>query len=237
MTWVAARIPFGFRVLLAIRPILRFRKTVVVTRSDDVREVFLNDHAFRVPWARKRGIIPAGSPFIPAMDDPPVYRQDTAALMKVVRPADIAQRLAPAVEQLAEQIVAQANGDLEVVDSLVRRVTFEVLGSYFGIPNPPDGDMRVWATRLFEFQFFDAANDPALRAEVDLLAPRLRAHVQGLIDARHASGVNQDDVLRRSLADQPAATARFTDDWIRAALISFAVGGPPPPPVVGPQPP
>ncbi len=28
MTWVATRIPFGFRVLRAIRPILRFRNTV-----------------------------------------------------------------------------------------------------------------------------------------------------------------------------------------------------------------
>jgi cytochrome P450 len=236
MTWVAARIPFGFRVLRAIRPILRFRNTVVVTRYDDVREVFLNDQAFRVPWARKVGIITGGFPFILGMDDTPVYRDDTAALMKVVRPADIAQRLAPAVEQLAGQIVAQANGDLEVVDSLVRRVTFEVLGSYFGIPDPPDGDMRVWATRLFEFQFVDAADDPKLRAEVDVLAPRLQAHVQGLIEARRASGVKQDDVLGRCLEEQAAGNDRFKDDWwIRVALMSFAVGGPPQPPMVVPQ--
>ena len=236
MTWVAARIPFGFRVLRAIRPILRFRNTVVVTRYDDVREVFLNDQAFRVPWARKVGIITGGFPFILGMDDTPVYRDDTAALMKVVRPADIAQRLAPAVEQLAGQIVAQANGDLEVVDSLVRRVTFEVLGSYFGIPDPPDGDMRVWATRLFEFQFVDAADDPKLRAEVDVLAPRLHAHVQGLIEVRRASGVKQDDVLGRCLEEQAAGNDRFKDDWwIRVALMSFAVSGPPQPPMVVPQ--
>jgi cytochrome P450 len=207
-----------------------------VTRYDDVREVFLNDQAFRVPWARKVGIITGGFPFILGMDDTPVYRDDTAALMKVVRPADIAQRLAPAVEQLAGQIVAQANGDLEVVDSLVRRVTFEVLGSYFGIPDPPDGDMRVWATRLFEFQFVDAADDPKLRAEVDVLAPRLQAHVQGLIEARRASGVKQDDVLGRCLEEQAAGNDRFKDDWwIRVALMSFAVGGPPQPPMVVPQ--
>ena len=106
MTWVAGRIPFGFRVLRAIRPILRFRNTVVVTRYDDVREVFLNDQAFRVPWARKVDVITGGFPFILGMDDTPVYRDDVAALMKVVRPADIAQRLAPEVSRLAERIVA-----------------------------------------------------------------------------------------------------------------------------------
>ena len=110
-----------------------------------------------------------------------------------------------------------------------------MLGSYFGIPNPPGEDLRVWATRLFEFQFVDRANDPALRAEVDVLAPRLRAHVQGLMDARRASGLSQDDVLGRCLAEQAAGNKRFDDDWIRVALMSFVVGGPPQPPMVVPQ--
>ena len=109
-------------------------------------------------------------------------------MRKVVRSDDIALRLAPAVKQLAEKIVAEAKGDLEVVDSLVRRVTFEVLGSYFGVPNPPSADLRVWATRLFEFQFVDRANDPALRAEVDVIAPALREHIQNQMNARKASG-------------------------------------------------
>ena len=214
---------------------LRFRNIVLVTRYDDVREVFLNDQAFRVPWDTKVRIITGGFPFILGMDDTQVYRDDVAALLKVVRPADIAQRLVPAVNQLAEQIVTDAKGDLEVVNSLARRVTFEVLGSYFGIPNPPGEDLRVWATRLFEFQFVDRANDPALRAEVDVLAPRLRAHVQGLMDQRRASGLSQDDVLGRCLAEQAAGNKRFDDDWIRVALMSFVVGGPPQPPMVVPQ--
>src|SRR5258707_11804603 len=90
MTWVAARIPFGFRVLRAIRPILRFRNTVVVTRYDDVREVFLNDQAFRVPWARKVGIITGGLPFFLPRDETAGYRDETPPPLKVVRAADIA---------------------------------------------------------------------------------------------------------------------------------------------------
>jgi len=233
--WLAKRIPFGFRLARALAPIVRFRNIVLVTRYDDVREVFLNDQAFRVPWDAKVRIITGGFPFILGMDDTPVYRDDVANLMRVVRPADIAQRLVPAVNQLAEQIVTDANGDLEVVDTLVRRVTFEVLGSYFGISNPPGEDLRVWATRLFEFQFVDRANDPALRAEVDLVAPRLRTHVQDLMDQRRRSGLVQDDVLGRCLAEQASGNKRFDDDWIRVALMSFVVGGPPQPPMVAPQ--
>ncbi len=67
------------------------------------------------------------------------------------------------------------------------------------------------------------------------MAPRMRAHVQGLIDARRTSGVKQDDVLGRCLVEQANGDARFNDDWIRVALMSFAVGGPPQPPMVVPQ--
>ena len=233
--WLPKFIPFGFRVLRAIRPIVGFRNTVLVTRYDDVREVFLNDQAFRVPWDAKVRIITGGFPFILGMDDTQAYRDDVAALRTVVRSDDIALRLVPAVNQLAEQIVADAKGDLEVVDSLVRRVTFDVLGAYFGVPNPANADVRVWATRLFEFQFVDRANDPALLAEVKVLAPALRDHVQNQMNARKASVLKPDDVLGRCLAEQAKGNKRFDDDWIRVALMSFVVGGPPQPPMVVPQ--
>src|SRR6476619_2937870 len=43
--WLAKRIPFAFRLARALAPIVRFRNIVLVTRYDDVREVFLNDQA------------------------------------------------------------------------------------------------------------------------------------------------------------------------------------------------
>lgn len=234
--WVMGCMPFVFRLLRAVRPILRFGNIVVVTRYDDVREVFLNDRAFRVPYADKLDVIMGGQPFFLSMDDTPDYRRDTGAMLKVVRPGDIPGRLAPEVERLAESIVAAGNGDLEIVDSLVRRVTFEVLGTYFGVPDPPGADLRIWATRLFEFQFADLGDDPTLRSEVDVIAPALRAHIQALIDTRRASGVKQDDVLGRCLDMQAQGVPGFgKDDFIRSALMGFIVGGPPQPPMVVPQ--
>ncbi|MGZ8300493.1 MAG: hypothetical protein ACXWU5_08875 [Rhodoplanes sp.] len=201
-------LPLGFRLLRAVRPIVRFGDTVVVTRYDDVREVFLDDRSFRVPYAEKLDVIMGGQPFFLSMDDTPEYRRDTEAMRKVVRPGDLPS-LAARTEQVAETIVGQANGRLEVVDALVRRTTFEVLGAYFGIPDPPGADLRVWATRLFEFQFADPGNDPALRSEVDTIAPALRDHIQGLIDARRQSGNFGDDVLGRCLDMQARGEEGF----------------------------
>lgn len=227
-------LPLGFRLLRAVRPIVRFGDTVVVTRYDDVREVFLDDRSFRVPYAEKLDVIMGGQPFFLSMDDTPEYRRDTEAMRKVVRTGDLPS-LAARTEQVAETIVGQANGRLEVVDALVRRTTFEVLGAYFGIPDPPGADLRVWATRLFEFQFADPGNDPALRSEVDTIAPALRDHIQGLIDARRQSGNFGDDVLGRCLDMQARGEEGFSDDRIRTSLMGFIVGGPPQPPMVVPQ--
>jgi hypothetical protein len=54
-----------------------------------------------------------------------------------------------------------------------------VLGRYFGVTDPPGGDLRVWATRLFGVQFADGGNDPEIRKEVDQMAPKLREHMDG----------------------------------------------------------
>lgn len=232
MAWVMGTgLPLAFRLLRN----LRFGNRFVATRYDEVREVFLNDPSFRVPYAEKLNVIMDGHPFFLSMDDTQQYRDDTEAMRKVVRITDIPGRLVPAVEGLGEQIVASAGGQLEVVDLLVRRITFDVYRDYFGITDPPGKDLRVWATRLFEFQFADMGNDPKLLAEVNDIAPKLRNHIQGLIEARRVSRVVKDDVLGRCLTMQAAGTPGFDDGQIRSSLMGFIVGGPPQPPMVVPQ--
>jgi cytochrome P450 len=232
---VMERLPLVFRVARAAWPIPHFGNTVIATRYDDVREVFLTDDAFGVPYRPKLDVIMGGQPFFLGMGDTPEYRADTEAMRKVIRTTDIPTRLTRAVESAADKIVANAGGRLEVVDALVRRVTFDVLGEYFGIPDPPNGDLRVWATRLFEFQFADMGNDAALRADVDEIAPALRQHIQTQIEQRRASRLAQDDVLGRCLGLQAKGELGFSDNQIRTALMGFVVGGPPQPPMVVPQ--
>ena len=234
--WVMkTALPLGFRFLRWLRWNPRLGNIVVASRYDEVREVFLNDPAFRVPYTEKLNVIMGNQPFFLGMDDTEQYRRDTAAMRQVIQIPDIAGRLAPAVEQCGEEIVARAGGRLEVVGSLVRQIAFDVYRDYFGISDPPGGDLRVWATRLFEFQFVDAGNDPALRAEVDDIAPKLRNHIQSLMNARRTSSQKVDDVLGRCLEMQKQGTAGFSDDQIRSSLMGFIVGGPPQPPMVVPQ--
>lgn len=237
--WGLAHVGWVFALLRRARPIARYKSYTLVTRYDDVREVFLADSDFPVPYAEKLDVIMGGQPFFLGMGDTPDYRRDTGAMRGVVRVADIDPRLTQATtaraEALVEAALAEADGRIEVVDQLARNVTFDVLCPYFGITDTPDAALRVWATRLFEFQFADPSGERALRTEVDVMAPALRAHVDGLMAARREAGAGPDDVLGRCLAAQAQGTDGFSDAQIRSALIGFLVGGVPQPPMVVPQ--
>ena len=236
MSFAIGHVDLAFRVLRRVKPIATFGKTVLVTRHDDVREVFLGDVDFPVNYAGKLAVIMGGEPFFLGMDDGEAYRRDTGAMRLAVRRDDLAALAAATAARakaLADAAGVEGAGTLEVVD-FSRQITFDVLCAYFGVTDPPGWDLRVLATRLFEFQFADPGNDPSLRAEADPMAKALRDHVDGLIAARKTSP-GPDDVLGRCLAFQAQGLPGFSDTQIRSALIGFVVGGLPQPPMVAPQ--
>ncbi|MEG3166522.1 cytochrome P450 [Sphingomonas sp. PB2P19] len=223
-------LPAIFGVLRAVRPILRLGNTYLVTRHDDVREIFADDLSFGVPYREKLDRIMGGAPFILGLPDGCPYRADLAALRQVM-PFSDAPILGARVEKIASGMINSAAGRIDVVN-LVRRVSFEYLSEYLGIPQPEQGDLPTWSTRLFEYQF--VANDKALCDEVDRIAPALRAHIGRTIAARHGQPV-RDDVLGRCQAMQTTGANGIDDAWICTALTGMIVGGPPQPPMVVPQ--
>ncbi len=235
--WIEGRVfaamPYAFAFFRRWKPVVKFGGMTLTSRYDDVKEVFATDPVFGAPYKPKLDVIMGGEPFFLGMGDTPLYHRDTDAMRMVVLPKDLPE-LGRRAEAMAEAIVAAAPGRIEVVDTLVRRVTFSVLADYFGVPEPKGGDLRVWGTRLFEFQFADPKGDPALRADVDQIAPALRAHIDAEIAARKATP-GRDDVLTRCLALQKKGVPGFSDVEIRTNLMGFIVGGPPQPPMVVPQ--
>ena len=228
-----ARMPFLLRVARRLWPIPRLGSTYVVTRHDDVRDVYLNDRAFGVPYKANLDIIMDGEPFFLSMGDTPEYHAGRDAMLAVMRRDDIPQLKGDA-EAMAEAVVAEAGGRLEVVDRLVRRVTFDLIARYLGVPEPTDGDLRVWGTRLFEFQFADDGS-AGLRADVDRMGAALRGHIDAEIARRRAASDGKDDVMARCIAFQAEGRPGYSDVQIRTGLMGMMVGGPPQPPMVVPQ--
>jgi len=91
-----------------------------------------------------------GHPFFLGMTNSEAYTRDTTNMRMVVRRTDIESTLIPATLASGQSIVVKGKGQADIVD-VVRTVTFNVLCDYFGTPGPADADLRIWATRLFEF--------------------------------------------------------------------------------------
>jgi cytochrome P450 len=229
-----AALPLVFRGLRRFRPIVKLGSTFIVTRHDDVREVFASDAAFKVPYDANLRVLTGGEPFFLGLADGPEYRAGVDAMRRVFK-ADDLPRLALAAETQAQQIVDAAGGRLEVVDQLVRRISFDVIADYVGIPKPASGRMDVWATRLFEFQFASSPKDLELRAQVEEIAPAFRAHIDREIARRKREHDDRDDIMGRCLRHQAEGLPGYTDVEIRTALLCMIVGGPPQPPMVVPQ--
>ena len=230
-----AALPVVFRILRRAWPIPGLGGFHMATRHDDVREVFATDGVFQVPYAPNLAVITGDQPFFLGMADTPVYWQQLEAMRRVVLPDDL-PRLARAVEARAEAIVQNSGGQVEVVHDLIRRVTFDTLGPYFGVPEPSAGRLDVWATRLFEFQFASSPRDVALRRDVDAIAPAFRAHIDAeIVRRKQPSAGPVDDVMGRCLALQAAGEPGYSDVEIRTVILCMVVGGPPQPPMVVPQ--
>jgi cytochrome P450 len=230
MRFGMGKVPTIFALLRRFKPIVKLKGMVVTSRYDDVREVFATDTAFKVPYEENLKVIMGGEPFFLGMSDTPLYRADTAAMAALMPRTDVATRIAPAVEAMAERVIAEAGGRIEVVDQLVRRVTFDVLADYFGVTDPPGGDLRILGTQLFKFQFLGGDAE-----QMRPIAASLRDHIQSLIEARRAAGTGPDNLLGRAVERQLRGEPIYTDAWIRTVLTGFVVGGPPQPPMVVPQ--
>jgi cytochrome P450 len=220
--------------------ILKKKNLALVTRYDEVKEVFLADDAFGVPYAPKLNLLTGGVPFLLGMEDSQAYRdslkawQDVFRLNPAAQAADVTTRLIPATEAAAERIVAASHGRVDTIE-LASQVSLEVFLDYFGVPAPADGDIALWSERLFEWLFRVGKPEPQMDSEAAAYSKALLAHVERVIAARKASGEKKDDILGRSLQNQAESKPGFSDTEIRSMLAGFIIAGPPQPPVVLPK--
>ena len=114
--------PTCFALLRAVAPILKLGTTFVVTRYDDVIEAFGSDASFDTPYRENIEILTGGEPFFLGLRDGPDYREALGAMRSVFKAEDL-RAIGDKAEVLADAIVQEANGELEIVGDLVRNVT------------------------------------------------------------------------------------------------------------------
>ena len=119
-------------------PIPRVAGWALVSRYDDVAEVFSRHDAFRVPFGaeitRLNGGGPNGTPFILGMDDDAEHARQLRLVMQAFRHADIPTVKKIAYEAASRQLEERVrDGEIDAIQDLITAVPLAICEEYYGV--------------------------------------------------------------------------------------------------------
>ncbi|MBA4141605.1 MAG: cytochrome P450 [Nitrosospira sp.] len=137
--WIDSEpLPF-FKELRGKRPILVTPKCTLVTRFDDVREVLYMPKVFTVaPYAPKMGN------YLMMHDDDALHTREKS-LMQCMLNRDDLPAVREMVGNISNEILNNATGSIEVVNSYCRMVPATLVREYFGLTGAKRRDLIEWS--------------------------------------------------------------------------------------------
>lgn len=198
--------------------------TAVVARREDVLDVLARDADFEVVYGTRMRKLTAGDNFFLGMQSGWDYERDVSDMRLAVRRPDVAEIVLPCAAQLAEKLVAESDGRLDLPEGLTLQIPWNMTATYFGVGGPTAAAMQGWTTTLFWYLFGDIGADPALDAKALQDAAALRDYLDGAITERRKNPTETDDVLNRCLALQSSGTPGMSDVGIRNNLLGLLIG-------------
>jgi len=213
-----------FALLRRVKPILLIKNFALVTRFEDVQEVLAHDDVFLVTYGEKMRVVTGGGNFFLGMQDSPEYTRDVSHMRSVLRREDIPDRITAFVQKTANDLVAAAGSQLDVVPQLSKVVPARWVAEYFGCAPPSDQQLAAWGSVIFQYLFTDLNNDPNLAQATAKAAAAVRTWLDETIAERKASRTAKDDVIGRCLALQSVGLPATDDVSIRNNLLGLLVG-------------
>ncbi len=221
--WALNNLPFIFSIIRNTIPILKLKKLVVVSRYIDVQEVLSRPNIFGVTYTEKMRIITDGSNFFLGMNNSAKYTRDVSNMRLVVRRTDVDNIIVPMVEDFANSIVTNSNGQMDIVQELTRIVPVLFTGLYMGIPGPSHDELIDWTSTMFQYLFYPD-NSTEFDDKAVQSAKKTRDYLDKLIQDRKLNNEKHDDILGRCLELQTSNTPGMTDIDIRNNLLGIIIG-------------
>ncbi|WP_422375468.1 cytochrome P450 [Roseibium sp.] len=197
--------------------------TAIVTRRSDVLDVLNRNADFEVVYGPRMRKLTAGENFFLGMQPGWDYTRDTSAMRLAARMTDVAEIVQPRAAELAQTIVENSGGKIDIVPTLTLEVPWDMTATYFGVGGERK-QMQEWTTNLFWYLFQDLGADPQLDAIAMGQASQLRDYLDGAIAERKANPTTTPDILNRCLELQSADTPGMSDLGIRNNLLGLLIG-------------
>lgn len=217
-----------FAELRTRRPILVTPGPVLLTRFADVEEVLSRHMVFTVkPYQPKMD--PSVGPFMLARDGTVYNQRDKGIMRALIQQSDM-PGVRRTVTQLAQQAITEgaADGRLELVSQLTRRVPVQRTGAYFGFPGPDEATMMAWSRATQHDMFRNPTNDPAVH-EANLAAGReMKEYLEAFLPDQLAlvrQDPSLDDVVSRMLRTILPDSIGFDMARVMTNTMGLLVGG------------
>ncbi len=209
-------------LLRTFLPIVKFKGSVIITRFDDVEEVFSRPNAFGVTYAEKMDVVTNGGNFFLGMNDTATYERDVSNMRLLMPRSDVTTTIKPLLTDYANGLVDSLDDRFDFVTDLSRRIPHYFCSEYLGTPGPSEEEMIRWNSFLFGYLFF-----PDNPSEFDDKAVEFAAEARNYLDQLIKERKKQDtknDVLGRALNLQAANVPGMSDLDIRNNLIGMTIG-------------
>ena len=198
--------------------------TAIVSRAEDVTEVLDREADFAVVYEPKMRAITGGENFFLGMQDSAEYQRDVSNMRLAVRRTDVSDILVPLAAARAAEIVAAAQGTIDVPADLTRRLPAILVGAYFGTPGPSEAAMIDWTSKLFWYLFIDLAGEQRITDNALAAAKDFCNYLDATIATSKAAPSTDNDIITRCLAMQAAGLPGMDDLGIRNNLFGLLIG-------------
>jgi cytochrome P450 len=139
ITWVFGKgIPFFFSLLRTFAPVIRFpfTNTIIVTRFDDVQEIFCRKEDFFVPYIKTAGDLKWDPAFLLALKhDDEHYRDMLKKVWALWDDRDL-DFITDIANRVSRKALESHDGEIDAVQDLMVPVVLHVIQDYYGIPVP-----------------------------------------------------------------------------------------------------
>ncbi len=199
-----------------------------ISRYDHVKEALEQEAVFQVPFGERMREMMGGPNFVLGMQDGKRYQREKAQIHEAFdgfERADLDRVVTPESAALAEKVVAECGGQLDVVEALLTRVPTHICEVYYGVDIPDPIHFAQWSIAMSGYMFSPPGKRPAFAATAFAASKCFTPVLQDSIAAVRALPPEErgDTVLARFVNKQDGDPS-LTDDLIRAHLSGMITG-------------
>lgn len=222
---IAAPAVFGVLRRLSI---VKFFNMVIVTRFDDVQEVFARNEDFQVPYRSKVEYLSWKPNFLLGMDKFDDVYKATLQRTRILWNAGDLEKVAAICEEATRKELVEGNGKIDAMQRLMIHVIIETIERYYGIEIPEDRRTEFTQASLQICGFLFATPSPSKKGieEAQKAITPMWEIIDKSIRAEYARATPSDNGTVLSLAAQKhkEGLEGFDEAHIRSAMMGMIMG-------------